>query len=60
MVIKYDKQTDSYVAYSKDIGGPIVTGKTKEEATNKYNEMLKFHKILTRFLHYINLEKRLN
>lgn len=39
-----------FIAYSATSGGPICTGKTKEEAVKKYKEMHVVHRVVTQFL----------
>lgn len=56
--IKYDKENDSYIAYSTTLGGPVVFGKTKDEAIAKY----KSFKVVSDFVNLCLLEEnnRLN
>lgn len=49
------KQGDGiFVAYSNTPGGPVSTGKTKQEAISKYKEMHVLFRVTTQFLLGIN------
>mgnify|MGYP003424082321 FL=1 len=52
MIVKKAKSydgSDLYICYSENIGGPISTGKTKEEAIEKYEEMKQVLNIVNMF-----------
>lgn len=54
MIIKYCKSGNFYIAYSEGLGGPIVTGKTKEEVISKYKSL----KPIMDFITLVELEKQ--
>lgn len=58
MKTKIDSETGEVVAYCDDLpGGPVVTGKDLEEATQKFNEAMNAYRVA---MQYIVFGDRLN
>ena len=50
MKTKIDSETGEVVAYRDDLpGGPIVTGKDLEEATQKFNEAMTVYQVAMQY-----------